>query len=111
MKVPCKVLEEQYGYGKFLDIYQFLTIIKLKGVIGEIQYCIYFYGKYIFEGNDIFALTITHDYLGCCCNNYYGKKVINGYKGVVKPLSFSEREDYIFRIKNQSIMFDITMMI
>ena len=88
-----KVFEKRDEYGPFFEIYPFPTLIQLAECFGGIQHCITVIGKCIFENNIMFALPLTHDYLEYLYNDENETKGMNGYKLLLKAISF-------FNVKN-----------
>ena len=62
-KLPNEVYKEQYGHYPFLSISPFPTLIEFTGFLGVIQYCVTVVGKWIFDSNIPFKISLTHDEL------------------------------------------------
>ena len=76
-----------------LDTSTYTTFIQLKYFLGGIYHCVAVVGKWIFDSNFTFELTITKETLDYCCINNNETKVINGYKEVLKASIFPPNEN------------------
>ena len=83
-----KVFQEQDGYDQIIDIFLFPILFQLTDFIGGILNCVRVVAKVIFDINITLALTLTHDNLDFSCTNDGDKKLINGYKVLLKPVRF-----------------------
>ena len=65
-KFKYKVFEEQDGYDMLLENSPFLALIRLKDFLGGIQHCVTVGGKWIFDSNISFGISLTHGDMGYC---------------------------------------------
>ena len=81
--------------------------------IGDIQHVVTFVSKLFFHSNVMFELLLTHDYMEYCCNNDYGKRLSNSYKGLLKyiRLFVIDKISVLFIIKETKIFFYVKNII
>ena len=63
-------------------------MIWLKYFLDGIRHCATIFGKLVFDSNFTFVLPLTSENLDYCCINDNEIKVMNGYKGILKPARF-----------------------
>ena len=90
-KISYKVLKEEYEYDPLLEISPYPKLIQLKAFIGGVHNCVTVFGRWIFDSNFPFALPLSKEILDYCWINYYRKKVMNGYRGLLKAFRFNRK--------------------
>ena len=93
-KLSYKLLKEYYVYDPFFYISTYPTLIQLKHFLGGIHHCVTFVGKWIFDINFPFTLTLTEENLDYCWINDNEKKGMNGYKRLFKSIGFFPKDNY-----------------
>ena len=76
-----------------LDISPNPTMLQLGDYLDGIHYCVTVFGNFIFDSNFTFAVPLTKDNLGYCWINDNETKVVNGYKGLLKAITFFKKDN------------------
>ena len=79
-KLSYKELKDEYGYDPLLETSPYQTLIQLEYFLRGIHHCVTVVGKWVFDSNSPFALTLTKDNLDYCCINDNETKGTNSYK-------------------------------
>ena len=75
--------------------------------LGGKKDCATVVGKWIFNRNVPFTLTLTRDNMDYCCTNYYETRVINGYKLVLKKIIFIPTDKTKFQYISQILNYTL----
>ena len=86
-------MKEEYEYDPFLDISIYPILMQLKDYFDGIQHCVIVVGKGIFDSNFSFELPLTKDNSVYYCIYDDLKRVNNYYKGLLKAIRLSIKED------------------
>ena len=83
-KLSYKLLKEEYGYDTLVEIYPYPTLVQLKYFLGGIHHCVTVGGKWIFDSNFPFEITLTKENLYYCFINDNETTVTDFYKGLLR---------------------------
>ena len=81
-------MKKYYGYYPLIDIYTYTTLIQLKNYLDGIHHRVTVVGNCISDSNFTFAIPLTKDNFWYYCINENERKLLKGYKGVLKAIMF-----------------------
>ena len=90
-KILYKVFKDEYGHDPLICISPFTTLIQLKDLLSGIHHYVKVVGKWIFDSNFPFVLTLTRENIDYCCTDNNKIRGMDGYQVVLTAINFSNR--------------------